>query len=234
LSRLRQEERNPVRVNQPIGDLVRPGMPRFVDTFRLPAGLRFLTRRAGKPLLRLDLLRSSFGPFMAAYLLFYTFQYLPLPLFPLTIVRSLKLSDGIISLGNGIFYLSMFLVSLRLGRVSGRFSNRRILVVSAFLYGLYPLLIGLAKGPGLYLLASLEGGSVWALISAALINRLMERVPEDERPAHMALHNLTLNLGILAGSLAAPFLSLQIGLQPALLIGAGLRFMAGGFLLLWG
>jgi MFS family permease len=234
LSRLRQEQPNPVRVNQPIGDLVRPGTPRFVDTFRLPAGLRFLTRRAGKPLLRLDLLRSSFGPFMAAYLLFYTFQYLPLPLFPLTIVRSLKLSDGTISLGNGIFYLSMFLVSLRLGRVSGRFSHRRILVASAFLYGLYPLLIGLAKGPELYLLAALEGGSVWALVSAALINRLMERVPEDERPAHMALHNLTLNLGILAGSLAGPFLSLQIGLQPALLIGAGLRFLAGVFLLLWG
>jgi predicted MFS family arabinose efflux permease len=96
------------------------------------------------------------------------------------------------------------------------------------------LLIGLAKGPGPYLFASLVGGSVWALVSAALINRLMERVPEDERPAHMALHNLTLNLGILVGSLAGPFLSLQIGLQQALLIGAGLRFLAGGFLLLWG
>jgi hypothetical protein len=234
LGKLRQQKNKPVRVNRPIGDLVRPGMPRFVDTFRLPAGLRFLTRREGKPLLRLDLLRGSFGPFMAAYLLFYTFQYLPLPLFPLVVVHSLKLSDGIISLSNGLFYLSMFLVSLRLGRLCGRYGHRFILVSSAFLYSLYPLLIGLAKDAGLYLIAALVGGSVWALISAALVNRLMEKVPEDERPAHMALHNLALNLGILVGSLAGPFLSLQIGLQPTLLIGAGLRFLAGVFLLLWG
>ena len=228
------ESRTPVRINQPIGDLVRPGMMRFVDTFRLPAGLRFLTRHKDKPLLRLDLLRGPFGLFLAAYLFFYTFQYLPLPLFPPFIVHNLKLSDGIISLSNGIFYLSMLTVSLRLGRLSARFGHRRILLVSCTLYGLYPLLVGLSKGPGLYLVASLVGGGVWALTSASLVNRLMEQASEDERPAYMALHNLTLNLGILAGSLAAPILSAHLGLQSALLLGAGLRFLAGLLLILWG
>ncbi|MBN1145782.1 MAG: MFS transporter [Anaerolineales bacterium] len=224
----------PARVNQPIGDPVRPGLMRFVDAFRLPVGLRFLTRQKGKPLLRLDLLRGSFGPFLIVYLFFYTFQYLPLPLFPLFIVRNLQLSDGVISLGNGIFYLSMLSISLGLGRLSARLGHRRLLAVSALLYSLYPLLIGLSRGPGLFLLASLVGGGVWALTSASLVNRLMEKTPEEERPAYMALHNLVLNLGVLAGSLAAPVLSTQLGLQPALLLGSGLRLLAGLLLVLWG
>jgi len=228
------DSRISVRVNQPIGDLGRPGLLRFVDTFRMPVGLRFMTRHEGKALLRLDLLRGSFGTFLGAYLFFYTFQYLPLPLFPAFIVRNLQLSDGVISLGNGFFYLSMLLISLRLGGLSARFGHRRLLMMSAILYGLYPLLIGLAHGSILYLVASLVGGGVWALTSASLVNRLMEKAPEDERPAYMTLHNLALNLGILFGSLAAPVLSAHLGLQSALMLGAGLRFLAGLLLIFWG
>jgi predicted MFS family arabinose efflux permease len=62
----------------------------------------------------------------------------------------------------------------------------------------------------------------------------MEVVPEDKRPAYMSIHNLVLNTGILTGSLAAPWLSNLVGLQEALLVGAGLRFLAGVILAFWG
>jgi hypothetical protein len=75
-----------------------------------------------------------------------------------------------------------------------------VLAAGALLFGHYPLLLGLAQDATLYWVASVGGGLVWALLSGGLINRLMERVPEDDRPAHMTLHNLVLNLGILAGS----------------------------------
>ena len=136
---------------------------------------------------------------MAAYLLFYTFQYLPLPLFPLAFVNDLNLTDGQISLGNGLFYGMMFLVSLRLSRIRAVWPSPPV-GRSAILFA-YPLLLGLAQMPrctGRRLL----GGAVWALLSASLINRLME-TPADDRPACMALHNLVLNLGILIGSLSA-------------------------------
>ncbi len=224
----------PVHNGVPIGDFARPGLLRFVDTFRLPAGLRFLTRSGGRPLLRLDLLRGTFGLFMVAYLAFYTFQYLPLPLFPLTLVRQLQLSDGQISLGSGLFYAVMLLVSLRLQEASARFGHRRLLTVGAVLYCLYPLCIGLARSPMLYWISSLVGGGVWALTSASLLNRLMEKVPEDDRPAYMALHNLALNLGILFGSLAGPALGEWIGIRQALVLGGALRLLAGILLGIWG
>lgn len=184
--------------------------------------------------LRTDLLRGSFGPFILAYLLFYTFQYFHIPLFPLTYVNLLHLTDGEISLGSGLFYGVMLLVSLRLSRLSVRFGHRTLLYSSAILLGIYPLLLAIAQDAALYWLASLLGGGIYAVLSASLLNRLIEVVPASERPAYMALHNLALNLGILAGSLAGPLFTNWLGLREALLIGAGFRLLAGILLVIWG
>jgi MFS family permease len=224
----------PLRVGRPLLDFARPGFVRMVDAVRIAVGLRFLTRARGRSLLRLDLLRTAFGPFLFSYLIFYTFQNLPVSLFPLAYVRVLNLTDGNISVGSTLFYLSMLIASLRLPYITSRFGHKRLLVIGALGYSLYPVLIGLARGPGLYWLASLLGGVLWGLTSAALINRLMERVPEAERPAYMALHNLALNIGTLVGSLSGPLLGEWMGIQPALLLGAGLRILAGLLLLVWG
>lgn len=187
-----------------------------------------------KSLLRLDLLTGPFGIFMLSYMAFYAFQYFPVPLFPITYVDSLHMTDGMIGLGTAIFYGAMMLASFRLGYYSTRYGHRKVLLVSAALFPIFPLLLGMAKGPELYYLACLIGGGVNAMLSGAIINRLMDRVPPDDRPAHMALHNLALNLGILAGSLLGPVSADLIGVQPSLFVGAGLRLVAAGFFWLWG
>jgi MFS family permease len=235
LGRLRRaSDEPPLRVGRPLLDFARPGFVRMVDAVRIAVGLRFLTRARGRSLLRLDLLRTTFGPFLFSYLIFYTFQNLPVSLFPLAYVHVLNLTDGDISVGSTLFYLMMLLASLRLPYITARIGHKRLLVVGALGYSLYPILISLARGPALYWLASLLGGILWGLTSAALINRLMERMPEAERPAYMALHNLALNIGTLAGSLSGPLLAEWIGIQPALLLGAGLRILAGLLLMIWG
>jgi MFS family permease len=218
------------RVGRPLGDLARPGQG---FGLRIAAGLRFLIRSEGGPLLRLDLLRNSFGKLLAVYFCFYTFQYMGLPIFPLYNVRVLNLSDGAISLGNALFYLLTMLVSLRLSSLSSRFGHRKLLVAGALLFGQYPLLLSLARDEGLFWLVSITGGAVWGILNGGIVNYLMERVPVDDRPAHMTLHNLVLNLGILMGSLAGPVLVEWTGFYTALQAVAGLRFLAGIFLLLW-
>ena len=82
-----------------------------------------------------------------------------------------------------------------------------------------------------YWIASIVGGLTWGLIGAASINVLMEKVPQDDRPAYMALHNLVLSLGILAGSLSGPLVAELVGLQIALILAAVLRLIAAVFLL---
>ena len=221
------------RIGRPLGDRARPGLQRFGDAIRLAVGLRFLTRSHGRPLLRLDLLGTAFGPFLASYLFFYACQFLPVSLYPLAFVRVLDLSDGAISLGNALFYTAMLIVSLRSIAFSARFGHKRLLVVGALAYGFYPLLIGLARDATLYWVASLEGGMAWGVASGAIINHLMNKVPDEDRPAYMALHNLALNIGILSGSLLGPVLGDWLGTPPALVIIGLLRTLAGCLLLVW-
>lgn len=222
------------RLNRLLNDFARPGLMRFADTFRRPVGLRFLTRTGDSSVLRLDLLRGSFGPFLGALLFFYTVQYVPVPLFPLYFVRDLNLSDGLIGWGSALFHVMMFLASVFLARLNARFSHRRLLVYGALFYCLYPMIMGLAQDSRLFILASILGGAVWAVTNGGLVNRLMERVPEGDRPGHMALHNIALNLGILAGSLIGPLIADWLGLREAILLSSGLRFLGGLLILIWG
>jgi MFS family permease len=187
-----------------------------------------------KSMVRWDLLAGPFGIFMLSYLAFYTFQYFPVPLFPIAYVDKLNMTDGMIGVGTAIFYGAMMLASFRLGYVSTRYGHRKVLVVSAALFPIFPLLMGVAKGPILYYVACLIGGAVNAMLTGALLNRLMERVPAGDRPAHMTLHNMALNVGILAGSLLGPISASLIGLQPSLYLGAALRLLAAGLFWLWG
>jgi MFS family permease len=214
-----------IRKQDPIGK---------VASFETPDNEEGIIIQKRRSWLRLDLLSGSFGIFMLSYLAFYAFQFFPVPLFPIAYVNQLHMTDGMIGLGTGIFYGAMMLASFRLGYFSTRFGHRKVLIVSAALFPIFPLLLGMARGPGLYFLACLVGGGINAMLSGAIINRLMERVPPNDRPAHMALHNLALNLGILIGSLLGPLSAGLIGLAPALFLGAGLRLLAAGFFWLWG
>jgi MFS family permease len=236
LGRIRslQLEGSQQEVDKSLNDPGRPGVLRFGDAIRTPLGLRFLARSADKPMLRLDPLQSPFGRLLIAFLMFYTFQYVPIPLFPLFWVKELHLSDGAISLGNALFYAMMLIASMSLRHVSARYGHRRVLVFGALLHGLYPVLNGLARDAGLYWIASFVGGGVWALTSGGLVNRLMERVPKDDRPAYMAWHNLALNVGILAGSALGPMLGNWLGLRQALLLSGALRLLGGLLLGVWG
>lgn len=181
--------------------------------------------------LRLDLLRTSFGSFMGTYLFFYLVQYVPIPLFPLMLVRVIRLDDNEISLANALFYISMFVGSLGISRLSQRYGHRRVLVASGCSIFAFPLIYALARSAGAIWFNNLIGGVVWAGVNSATINRLMERVPENDRPAHMALHNLVMNLGMLSGSLIGPALGEAFGLREAMLIATALRIVGG--ILLW-
>jgi MFS family permease len=217
-----------------LGRLRKPEHNENIPTVEGKTNSHKLVTAKRKPLLRLDLLTGSFGIFMLSYLAFYTFQYFPVPLFPIAYVDSLHMTDGTIGIGTAIFYGAMMVASFRLGNVSARYGHRKVLIVSAAMFPIFPLFLGIAKGPVLYYLACLIGGGINAMLSGAIINRLMEKVPSDDRPAHMAVHNLALNLGILGGSLLGPASAHFFGVQPSLIVGAGLRLLAAAFFWLWG
>jgi MFS family permease len=222
------------RVGQALGDLARPGVLRVVaDGLRHSTGLRFLIRRRGFGLLQVDVLKGSFGRLVAVLFFFHLAIYLSIPLFPLHWVNNLHLADQEIGLGTAVFYVSVFVGSIQLARITRSWGNQRTTAVGAMLMCLYPSLMALSHGLGLFLVASAAGGLGWSLAGGALTNYILEKVPADRRPPYLAWYNLALNAAVLLGSLAGPFVGGAVGLVAALLAFAGLRLVAAVLILVW-
>jgi MFS family permease len=182
----------------------------------------------------LALMKGPFGTTIVLLFLFHLGQYLAIPVFPLFQVNSLHLTDHVISLGSGIFSISMFVGSTQLEKFISRFGNHKVFAVGVMLLGAYPLLVSLGSVLALYYLAGIVGGYAWALAGGALYNYLLEKIPSNDRPKHLAWYNLWLNAAILIGAMAGPAVGVAFGLQTALWIFAACRFLAGVAILRWG
>lgn len=184
--------------------------------------------------LRLDILRTPFGKVLLVMGFFHLAHFLPQPLFPLYTVNILKLTDQSISLGTAMFYVATFLGSLGLAGLSRRWGHQKVTGVGVILLSIYPALLAVSHNLILYLVTSALGGFAWALAGGGLYNYLLEKTPDADRPAYLAWFVLVTNAAILIGSLTGPQFANLIGLTPALLLFAGLRFFAGIAILRWG
>jgi MFS family permease len=222
------------RVGRGLGELAQPGASRTLgDGLRL-GGLRFLTRFKRRPLLIPGVLSGRFGVIVGLLFFFHLAQYLAIPLFPLYWVNHLRLTDAEISLGNAVFYLVVLLGSTQLAQITNRSSHKQVMTAGVTIMCLYPLLTAVTQNLTLFLITSAIGGFSWSMVSGAISNYILERIPDDERPSHLAWYNLALNAAILCASLGGPALAEQTGLVVALVvIGIG-RFTAALALWRWG
>jgi len=226
-------DRKPIlRVGRPILDRARPGWIGLPFARRYIPGTRYLTR--GVNILRFENVSREFKFFLGAMYFFYITQNLVIPLFPTYYVDEMGLSDGVISLGSAFFQVAVFFTSLQLSKVSNRLGHYRLMVISVLGYAAFPLFIGLWPTVPSYMIGAAFSGIGWGFLGGATANRLMERVPDDERALHMALFNITVNLGILTGSLFGPVLGDWTGLQVAIVIGGVLRLLTSLVLWRWG
>lgn len=184
--------------------------------------------------LRTDVWRGQFGKTLLVLLGFHLAQFAAVPIFPIYFVRQLHLSDDQIGIGTALFYLTVLIGSTQLARLSHRWGHKAITGVGAALMSVYPILLAFANDAVLYWVISLIGGFIWAFVGGALANYLLEKVPANDRPAHLAWYNIALNAAILVGSLGGPLIAEQIGLVNALILAGGLRLAAGLVILRWG
>jgi MFS family permease len=215
-----------------LGDLASPGRLRgAVGGLRTSVGLRFLvSKQRVRSLLRFEILLGPFGPVLLGLFAFHLAQYLAIPLFPLVWVNDLDFSDDVISAGQALFYVAVFIGSTQLSRLVKRFGNQRITAAGVVMLGLYPAISAVMQGPPAYLLVSLLGGAAWSLVGGGIANYILDRTPTDDRPAHLAWYNLALNAAILLGSLGGPLLAEAVGITAALFIAAIARALSGVYI----
>ena len=165
---------------------------------------------------------------------FHVAQWLVIPLNPILAVHKLKLTDFQISLGGGLFSLITFMVSFQVTRVISRLGNQKSTGYSIIGMGFYPLILSLATGVDLWIVANLVGGITWAILAVALMNYILENAPEENRSEYMSYYILVSNGSILIGSLLGPYIASFIGYSPALALFAILRVLSGIAILIWG
>jgi MFS family permease len=227
LHRIRLNQPPPARAGRSIGDQAQPGLFRSLgDSLRVSVALRYLTRRLTLRPPQFSILRGPFGGVLLAFFIFHLTQHLAIPLFPIFWVDHLALTDGNISLGNALFYGMVFLGSTLLPRLTQKFGSHSIFFTGALLMSAYPTLTALTTNVGFFLLTSVVGGTAWSLAGGAISNYMLEKIPEAERPAHLAWYMVIANISVLAGSLGGPVLAKWLGLIPALFVIAGGRVIS--------
>lgn len=192
--------------------------------------------------IRFDVIRGKFGRVVLTALIFQAAVFWANPVFPLYQVHSLKLSDLTISQGTSLFWVVYFLASTQSGELTRRLGFRKLFGIGAIGSGLALLIITYAQQNWVYMAAQLVSGSSWAWIGGSMINYILERVPANDRPAHLAWYNIAINAAILLTGLLVPKLlglsgdatAETSGLFTGMLLGVLFRFLAGGFILLFG
>jgi MFS family permease len=184
--------------------------------------------------INLSILRGQFGKIVGLLVIFHFFQFLPAAIFPIFQINHLGLDEQNISIGSTLFYMMQFIISLRLAPMVRRSNNLKVMSIGMILYGFYPLFLPFCSNAWFFYGVSAVGGLAMGLIGGVLLNYLLEKMAENDRPAHMVLYNLGLNTAVLGGSLLGPALAGWFGFVPALIISAIGRSLIGVAILRWG
>jgi MFS family permease len=190
--------------------------------------------RGIKSALRLDIWNTSFRNILLALFFFHLTHYLPTPLYPLYNVRILNLNDSNIGTGTALYYLTVLIGSTQLRRVAHRYGNKKVTGFGAAGMAIYPFLLAITHNVWQFYVISFIGGFLFAMINGAYINYMLEHIPPDDRPSHLAWYTIILNIAILSGSLVAPGIAEAVGLVNALVVVGILRLLAGIAILKWG
>jgi len=184
--------------------------------------------------LRLDIWRTPFRNILLVLFFFQLAHYLPAPIYPLYSVHVLNLNDNNLGTGTAIYYLSVLIGSTQFRRIAQRYGNKKVTGWGVAGMAVYLFMLAAAHSVWQYYFLSFIGGFFFAMVNGAYINYMLENIPPDDRPSHLAWYTIILNTAILGSSLAGPAIAELTGLINALIIFGVLRILAGLAILKWG
>ena len=156
------------------------------------------------------------------------------PLIPNLLVQGLTLSDAMISIGTAMANILVFLVSLRIARLTRRTGNRKATAAGTVILALQTVCLAFAQDAGLYLVAAVSAGVASGILSAAQYNYHLDNLPPTQRSSWLSWNLLMGNAAVLLGALAGPYIAAWIGTSPALLMFSAFRLGIGLLILILG
>lgn len=184
--------------------------------------------------LRLDIWRTPFRNILLVLFCFHLAHYMSAPVYPIFNIRVLNLNDNNLGTGTALYYLSVLISSTQFRRVAHRYGNKKVTGWSVAGMAIYPFMLAASSSVWHFYVLSFLGGFLFAMVNGAYINYMLENIPPDDRPSHLAWYTIVLNIAILGSSLIGPAIAEATGLVNALIIFGILRILAGAAILKWG
>jgi MFS family permease len=153
------------------------------------------------------------------------------PLIPDLLVNTLEFPDSLISLATALSTLLVFLVSLFMSRLGGKFGSRRATAFGAILLAVNSVLLAWVSSASGYLLVMAVGGLASGVLACAQYNYHLDAIPPSDQPAWLSWSLLLGSLAVLVGSLAGPILARFTSIPAALMILGAARLLVG--LMIW-
>ncbi len=185
-------------------------------------------------LLRLDIWNTHFKNVLLALFFFQFVHYLSSPLYPLYNVNVLKLNDSHIGNGTAFYYLTVLIASTQLGKIVQKYGHKKVTGWGVGGMATYPIMLAFAQNVWHFYALSFLGGFLFAMVNGAYANYMLENIPADDRPSHLAWYTIVFNFALLTSSIIGPLTADAMGLAPALILFGILRIFAGIYLLKWG
>lgn len=182
---------------------------------------------ANQSVFRRSILRGPFRRVLVMMFILYVAIFLPMPVFPLYQVNALHLTDQVISLAASLFSVVQFVTSSQFGKISRKMGFQTITGLGMLIAATSTAMFTFSYNYWLYFATQIVGGIGWGLFNNGSVNYLLENVPADDRPAHLAWFNLAINAGVLMCGLVAQQLVGGLGLLGAMLLSVAVRMLAG-------
>ena len=156
------------------------------------------------------------------------------PVIPNLLVNHLRLSDEMISIGTATSSMLAFITALIMTQAARRIGNRNGTAIGAGLLAVHALLLAMANGPLLYILAAVLAGVASGFLMTSQYNYHLENVPAHDQSVWLSRNLLLGNIAVLFGALAGPYLANYLQTSTALVFFSLLRLLTGLAILRWG
>ncbi len=170
--------------------------------------------------------QPAFVRYLLATLPFRIALMMPEALYSLFWVNSLEASDSLIGLRGTAVFVAQLIGFIAWGRLANRLGHRRVLLISAFLAGLYPICTGLTPAAAWLAPVAVIWGLGYSGIRIALFDMLIVAVPAEMMPRLSSLYSLAERLSMFIGPLIGVALSQATSLRSALLWSGAIQLAA--------
>ncbi len=151
------------------------------------------------------------------------------PVIPLFLVRGLGVSEGFVAVYSLMELAGAVTLSALASRVIHRFGRPRTIVAGLTGTGLAALLLAALPSLPTALIAGLIGGGFWALTDISQFGLFSANTSPENRASYTKAYYQLLSIASFIGPMVGSSLAnAGISLALVLLLGAGLRFLAGG------